>query len=93
MASCKVVLEKSFERALAQMSERAQGQVAVVILALEQDCEFKPSEAYIVQTWDYIVACEHVEGWGSSVFWHCEDGKLFVGAAPSVRIQRKQTGP
>jgi hypothetical protein len=91
MASCKVVLLDSFHRALAPMPERSQDQLAVVIQALERDGEFKPDpEEYILQTSDYVVACEHVEGWGWSVFWYREDdGVIFVQAEPTVRVQLK----
>jgi hypothetical protein len=58
---------------------------------LERDGEFKPDpEEYILQTSDYVVACEHVEGWGWSVFWYREDdGVIFVQAEPTVRVQLK----
>jgi hypothetical protein len=73
------------------MPERSQDQLAVVIQALERDGEFKPDpEEYILQTSDYVVACEHVEGWGWSVFWYREDdGVIFVQAEPTVRVQLK----
>ena len=95
MASCKVVLLDSFERALAQMPERARDQVAIVIQALERDCEFKPDpDEYILQTSNYVVACEHVEGWGWSLGWYREDdGVIFVEAAQSVRVQLKPKNP
>jgi hypothetical protein len=65
MATCRVDLEDSFKRALAQMQERAKDQVAVVIQSLEQKCKFEPDQSeYILQLDRYITACEHVEGWG-----------------------------
>ncbi len=94
MASCKVVLRESFRQALAKMSERAQGQVAVVILALQQNCEFQPSEEYILHTAPHLFACEHVEEWGWSVSWYQEDdGVIFVQSAPSVRVTLKPKNP
>lgn len=48
--SCKVVLLPSFAKALEQMPERARDQVAVVVKALEHDCEFNPDpEQYILE--------------------------------------------
>jgi len=94
MAGCKVVLLDSFEQALAKMSERARDQVAVVILALQQNCEFQPPEEYIVQTAPHLFACEHVEEWGWSVSWYQEgDGVIFVQCAPSVRVRLKPKNP
>jgi hypothetical protein len=88
MATCRVDLEDSFKRALAQMPERAKDQVAVVIQSLEQKCKFEPDESeYILQLDRYITACEHVEGWGWSVFWYQEDDVIVVNAAPSTRIR------
>ncbi len=88
MARCKVVLEDSFKRALVQLPERAQDQVAVVIQSLENECRFDPDPAqYILQVAKYISFCEHVEGWGYSISWYQEAGVLVVNAAPSTRIQ------
>src|SRR5208337_5380657 len=73
MANCKVVLLPSFEQALAQIPEHSQDQLATVIQALEWDCEFNPDpEQYILEISEHVVACEHVEGWGWSLFWYRE---------------------
>src|SRR5690348_4704540 len=87
MASCKVDLSDSFRQALDQMSESAQDQVAIVIRALEQNCEFKPDpEEYILDIHQYVVACDHVNpSWGWSVFWYREGNVIFVQAEPTVR--------
>ena len=88
MASCRVVLEDSFKRALVQMPDSARDQVAVVIQSLEQKCKFEPDPAeYILEVHLYISACEHVEGWGWSVFWYQEDDVIVVNAAESTRIR------
>jgi len=94
MANCKVVLLPSFEQALAQIPEHSQDQLATVIQALEWDCEFNPDpEQYILEISEHVVACEHVEGWGWSLFWYREGDVIFVQAAPSVRIQLKPKIP
>jgi hypothetical protein len=88
MANCKVVLEDSFKRALVQMPESARDQVAVVIQSLEHECKFEPDPAeYILQVSHSITACEHVEGWGWSVFWYVQDGVIVVNAERSTRIR------
>ncbi len=88
MAGCKVVLRKSFEQALGEMTERARDQVAVIILALQQNCKFEPPEDYILEIAPHLFACEHVEEWGWSVSWYLEDdGVIYVLAAPSTRLQ------
>jgi hypothetical protein len=88
MANCTVVLEDSFKRALVQMPESVREQVAVVIQSLEQKCKFEPDPAeYILEVHLYISACEHVEGWGWSVFWYAEDGVIVVNAERSIRSQ------
>ena len=72
------------------MIESARDQVAVVIQALERDCEFNPDpEQYVLETSHYVVACEHVQGWGWTVFWYREEGSIVVQAEPSVRIRLK----
>jgi hypothetical protein len=72
------------------MSEPARDQVAVVIQALERDCEFNSdAEEYILEVSPYVVACEHVQGWGWTVFWYREEGSIIVQAEPSVRVVLK----
>jgi hypothetical protein len=94
MANCKVVLLPSFEQALAQIPELSQDQVATVIQSLEWDCEFKPEpEQYIIETSEHVTACEHVEGWGWSLFWYREGDVIFVQAAPSIRVTLKPKVP
>ena len=77
------------------MSESARGQVATVIQALEQDCEFNPDpEEYILHTYQYVVACDHVNpSWGWSVFWYREGNVIIVQAEPAVREQLKPKNP
>jgi hypothetical protein len=74
--------------------ELLQGQVATVIQSLEWDCEFKPDpEQYIIEISEHVTACEHVEGWGWSLFWYREGDVIFVQAAPSVRVTLKPKHP
>ncbi len=88
MADCEVVLESSFEEALLQMTEVSQDQVAVVIEALTRDCKFVPDEEeYILQESPYVMACEHVDGWGWSVWWFLQDGVIYVNATESKRVR------
>ncbi len=88
MANCEVVLESSFEEALLQMTEVSQDQVAAVIEALTQNCKFEgDEEQYILQESQYVTACEHVDGWGWSVWWYLQDGVIFVNADVSKRVR------
>jgi len=83
----------SFKRALVQLPEWAQDQIAVVIQSLENECGFDPDPAqYILQVEKYISFCEHVEGWGHSISWYQEAGVIVVNAAPSSRISLKARG-
>ena len=87
MAHCEVVLEDSFKLALGEMPEKVRDQVAVVIRSLEQECGFDPDPAlYILEIHQYVTACEHVAGWGWSVFWYQEDAVIVVNAERSTRI-------
>jgi hypothetical protein len=70
------------------MPEVSQDQVAVVIEALTRDCKFEPDEEkYILEEWQYVTACEHVDGWGWSVWWYLEDGVIYVNAEVSKRVR------
>ncbi len=94
MANCKVVLLSSFEQALAQIPEISQAQLASVIQALEWDCAFNADpEQYILEINDYVTACEHVDGWGWSLFWYREGDVIYVQAAPSVRVPLQPKHP
>ena len=94
MAKCKVILLPSFELALAQIPELLQDQLATVIQALEWDCVFRPDpERYILEISEHVTACEHVDGWGWSLFWYREGDVIYVQAVPSIRITLKPKHP
>jgi len=72
------------------MTEVAQGQVALVIGALERECKFHrddDDEEYIVKTAPYVTSCQHVHDWGWTIYWYLEDGTLHVNAEESQRVR------
>jgi len=69
-----------------QITEAAQGQVAVVIRSLEQECKFdRDDEEYIVERAPYVTTCQHVQDWGWTIYWYLEDGAIHVKAEGSKR--------